>query len=159
MASGLQTLAYPSLWPAYTEAFAQRDYDWIRKTLRSNFKFSFFTSLGIAIVLVIFAKPIIRVWAGAVAVPPFPLVIWMATWRLMLSTMLVGSCLLNATGHLKGMTIYGTITAILNLGLSIWLAKIYGITGVIAATAIAYAVASYIPTFVEARNVVRKFPG
>lgn len=159
MASGLQTLAYPSLWPAYTEAFAQRDYDWIRKTLRSNFKFSFFTSLGIAVVLVIFAKPIIRVWAGAVAVPPFPLVIWMATWRLMLSTMLVGSCLLNATGHLKGMTIYGTITAILNLGLSIFLAKIYGITGVIAATAIAYAVASYIPTFVEAQNVVRKFPG
>jgi O-antigen/teichoic acid export membrane protein len=159
MASGLQTLAYPSLWPAYTEAFAQRDYDWIRKTQRSNFKFSFFTSLGIAVVLVIFAKPIIRVWAGPVAVPPFPLVIWMATWRLMLSTMLVGSCLLNATGHLKGMTIYGTITAILNLGLSIFLAKIYGITGVIAATAIAYAVASYIPTFVEARNVVRKFPG
>jgi O-antigen/teichoic acid export membrane protein len=76
----------------------------------------------------------------------------------MFSTLLVWSCLLNATGHLKGMTIYGTITAILNLILSILLVRIYGIAGVIAATAIAYAVASYVPTLLEARSVMRRFP-
>ena len=156
MATGLQTLAYPSLWPAYTEAFAQGDYAWIRQTLRSNFKFSFFSSIAIVGVLTIFGSAIIRLWAGAAAVPPFSVIIWMALWRLMLSTLLVGSCLLNATGHLKGMTIYGTITAGLNLTLSILLAKTYGITGVIAATVIAFAVANYIPTFLEVRSVLRK---
>jgi O-antigen/teichoic acid export membrane protein len=156
MATGLQTLAYPSLWPAYTEAFAQGDYAWIRQTLRSNFKFSFFSSIAIVGVLTIFGSEIIRLWAGAAAVPPFSVIIWMAMWRLMLSTLLVGSCLLNATGHLKGMTIYGTITAVLNLTLSILLAKTYGITGVIAATVIAFAVANYIPTFLEVRSVLRK---
>ena len=156
MATGLQTLAYPSLWPAYTEAFAQGDYAWIRQTLRSNFKFSFFSSIAIVGVLTIFGSAIIRLWAGAAAVPPFSVIIWMALWRLMLSTLLVGSCLLNATGHLKGMTIYGTITAVLNLTLSILLAKTYGITGVIAATVIAFAVANYIPTFLEVRSVLRK---
>ena len=54
------------------------------------------------------------------------------------------------------MTIYGTITAVLNLALSIPLAKIYGISGVIAGTVIAFAVANYIPTFVEVRNIFRK---
>ncbi len=54
------------------------------------------------------------------------------------------------------MTIYGSVTAVLNLILSILLAKRYGITGVIAGTAIAYAVASYIPTFLEVRSVLRK---
>ena len=156
MATGLQTLAYPSLWPAYTEAFAQGDYAWIRQTLRSNFKFSFFSSIAIVGVLTIFGSEIIRLWAGAAAVPPFSVILWMALWRLMLSTLLVGSCLLNATGHLKGMTIYGTITAVLNLTLSILLAKTYGITGVIAATVIAFAVANYIPTFLEVRSVLRK---
>jgi O-antigen/teichoic acid export membrane protein len=154
--TGLQTLAYPSLWPAYTEAFAQGDYAWIRQTLRSNFKFSFFSTIAIVGVLTIVGSEIIRLWAGAVAVPPFSVIIWMALWRLMLSTLLVGSCLLNATGHLKGMTIYGTITAVLNLTLSILLAKLYGITGVIAATVIAFAVANYIPTFLEVRSVLRK---
>jgi O-antigen/teichoic acid export membrane protein len=156
IATGLQTLAYPNLWPAYTEAYAQRDYEWIRKTLRSNFKFSFFTTTAIVVFLTIFGGEIIRLWAGAAAVPPFSVIVWMALWRLMLSTLLVGSCLLNATGHLKGMTIYGTATAVLNLALSILLAKTYGITGVIAATVIAFAVANYLPTFLEVRSVLRK---
>jgi O-antigen/teichoic acid export membrane protein len=156
IATGLQTLAYPNLWPAYTEAHAQGDHEWIRKTLRSNFKFSFFTTMAIVGFLTIFASEIIRLWAGAAAVPPFSVIIWMALWRLMLSTLLVGSCLLNATGHLKGMTIYGTITAILNLCLSIALAKLYGITGVIMGTVIAFAVANYLPTFLEVRSVLRK---
>ena len=156
IATGLQTLAYPNLWPAYTEAHAQGDYEWIRKTLRSNFKFSFFTATAIVVFLTIFGGEIIRLWAGAAAVPPFSVIVWMALWRLMLSTLLVGSCLLNATGHLKGMTIYGTATAVLNLALSILLAKIYGITGVIAATVIAFAVANYLPTFLEVRSVLRK---
>ena len=156
IATGLQTLAYPNLWPAYTEAHAQGDYEWIRKTLRSNFKFSFFTTTAIVVFLTIFGGEIIRLWAGAAAVPPFSVIVWMALWRLMLSTLLVGSCLLNATGHLKGMTIYGTATAVLNLALSILLAKIYGITGVIAATVIAFAVANYLPTFLEVRSVLRK---
>ncbi len=63
----------------------------------------------------------------------------------------------NATGHLKGMTIYGTITAVLNLALSIALVKSYGIAGVIAGTVIAFAVANYIPTFIEVRSVWRKY--
>jgi O-antigen/teichoic acid export membrane protein len=156
IATGLQTLAYPNLWPAYTEAYAQGDFEWIRKTLRSNFKFSFFTTTAIVGFLTIFGSDIIRLWAGAAAVPPFSVVIWMALWRLMLSTLLVGSCLLNATGHLKGMTIYGTVTAVLNLILSILLAKTYGITGVIAATVIAFAAANYLPTFLEVRRVLQK---
>jgi O-antigen/teichoic acid export membrane protein len=157
IATGLQTLAYPNLWPAYTEAYAQRDYEWIRKTLRSNFKFSFFTTTAIVGFLTIFGSEIIRLWAGTAAVPPFSVIVWMALWRLMLSTLLVGSCLLNATGHLKGMTVYGTATAVLNLTLSILLAKVYGIAGVIAATVIAFAVANYLPTFLEVRHVLRKF--
>lgn len=156
LASGLQTLAYQSLWPAYTEAYAQRDYEWIRQAVRSNLKFSFVSSLAVSAVLILFGSDIIRAWAGAVAVPPILLLVWMAAWRLMFSTMLVGTCLLNATGHLKGMTVYGSVTALLNLTLSILLVQKFGITGVIAATTIAYAVASYIPTFVEARGVLRR---
>ena len=156
IATGMQNLAYHSLWPAYTEAFEQRDYDWIRRTLRANFRFSLFTTLAIVTVLTIFGGEIIRLWAGREAVPPLSVFIWMALWQLMLSTLLVGSCLLNAIGRLKGMTTYGTVTAILNLTLSILLARKYGITGVIAATVIAFAVANYVPTFLEVRSVLRK---
>ncbi len=153
----LQTLAYPSLWPAYTEAFARKDYAWIQKTFRSSFKISFLVAGVVVVFLTIFGRVIIRFWAGDSAVPPFSAIVWMGIWNLMLSHLYVASCLLNATGHLKGMTIYGTITAFLNLALSIILVKIYGMTGVIAGTVIAFAVANYIPTFIEAGSVLRKY--
>ena len=41
----LQTLAYPSLWPAYTEAFAQKDFAWMRRTFRWHMKLSFISAL------------------------------------------------------------------------------------------------------------------
>ena len=152
----LQTIAYPSLWPAYTEAYARQDYGWIRRTLRSNFKFSFWTSLAVILFLVIFGSKIVRLWAGEAAVPPFSVILWMGTWRLMLSTLLVGSCLLNATGHLKGMTIYGSATAILNLVFSVLLVKPFGIAGVIAGTVLAFALANYLPTFLEVGAILRR---
>ena len=152
----LQTLAYPSLWPAYTEAFAQKDFVWMRRTFRSHMKLSFLSAFAVVGVLVVFAQPIIRFWAGETAVPPFATIVWMGVWNLMLATLYVASCLLNATGHLKGMTISGTITAVLNIALSIFFAQKYGISGVIAGTVIAFAVAHYIPTFVEVRSVLRK---
>lgn len=154
----LQTLVYPSLWPAYTEAFARKDYSWIRRTFRLSFKLSFVVTTIVVVVLTIFGRVIIRFWAGEAAVPPFSAIIWMAVWNLMLSHLYVASCLLNATGHLKGMTIYGTVTAFLNLLLSVYLVKRYGITGVIAGTVLAFAIANYIPTFIEARRVLRRYP-
>ncbi|MCA1659369.1 MAG: oligosaccharide flippase family protein, partial [Verrucomicrobiaceae bacterium] len=152
----LQTLAYPSLWPAYTEAFAQKDFAWMRRTFRRHMQLSFVSALLIVALLIFTGRAIIRFWAGETAVPPFATVVWMGAWNLMLATLYVASCLLNATGHLTGMTISGTVTAVLNIGLSILLAQKYGISGVIAGTVIAFAVAHYIPTFIEVRSVLRK---
>lgn len=157
-ATALQTLAYPSLWPAYTHAYAQKDYAWIRRTFRSNFKISFAIAVVVVLFLTVFGTAIIRFWAGESAVPPFSVLIWMGLWNLMLSHLYVGSCFLNATGHLRGMLIYGTITAVLNIALSIAFAKTYGIAGVIAGTVIAFALANYVPTFLEVRSIMRKFP-
>ena len=158
VATMMQTLVYPSLWPAYTEAFAQKDFDWIRLIFRSSFKLSFLATLPIVLVLVIFGRPIIRLWAGAGAVPPFSVIVWMAIWNLILSNLYVASCLLSATGHLRGMAIFGSLSALLNLVLSIALVKIYGISGVIAGTVIAAVLASYLPTFWEVRRVLRTLP-
>ena len=153
----LQTLAYPSLWPAYTEAFAQKDFVWMRRTFRRHMILSFICAFVVVTFLICFGAPIIRFWAGETAVPPFATIVWMGLWNLMLATLYVASCLLNATGHLKGMTISGTITALLNIGLSIPLAQAYGISGVIAGTVIAFALAHYVPTFWEVRSVMRNF--
>ncbi len=153
----LQGLIFPSLWPAYTEAVARKDYDWIRGVYRKNLRFSLLIAFCVLSVLTVFGQRIIGIWAGPLAVPPFSVIIWMAVWNLILAHLFVPSCLLQATGHITGLTIYGSVTAVLNLVLSILFVKSFGIAGVIAATVIAYIVASYLPMLFEAHNLLRSF--
>ena len=156
IATTLQMLAYQSLWPAFTEALARKDYPWIRKTFFKTLKGSFLITLAIVSLLTIFGQQIIRFWAGPAAVPSFAMILWMALWNQLLSGLYVAGCLLTATNHLRGMTIYGSASALLNLFLSIVLVQKYGAAGVIAGTAISAMIASYIPTGVEVYRVLKK---
>jgi O-antigen/teichoic acid export membrane protein len=155
IATTLQMLGHQSLWPAFTEAIARKDYEWVRKTFFKTLVGSFLITFAIVAVLVLFGRTIIQVWAGPAAVPSHAVIVWMAAWNLLLSNLYVASCLLSATNHLRVMTIYGTTSAVLNLFLSILFVQKYGIAGVIAGTVISTIVAGYIPTFVEVRSVLK----
>lgn len=153
----IQVLAAPTLWPAYTEAATRKDFDWVRGVFRKSLKWSLSIAIGTVIILIVFGQTIIRFWAGPVAVPPFGAMIWMALWNLILAYLVVAGCLLQATGHVTGLSIYSSITAVFNVVLSIWLVRFYGIAGVIAATVTAYILLSVIPVTLETRKVFRKF--
>lgn len=153
----IQSLASVSLWPAYTEAAARKDFAWIRGVFKKNLKWNLLIAIGLVIVLTIFGRTIIQFWAGPAAVPPFAVVIWMGVWGIILSYLHVVGCLLNATGKVTRMSVYGVITAILNVILSIWLVRLYGISGVIAGTVIAYTIASCIPILIDVRAVLAEF--
>jgi len=141
----LQTLLMPSLWPAYTEAYARKDFVWIRRTFRSNFIITLVSTGLFVLVLIPFGTTIIRVWAGTTAVPPFALLLWMGLWSIMLSNLYAFGCLLNALGRLRTMMVCSTLTAVINVFLSILLVRRFGICGVIAATVIAFLIADYLP--------------
>src|SRR6266404_5459353 len=124
----IQALAFPSMWPAYTEAATRKDFDWIRGMFAKNVKLNLLIAISIVVFLVIFGQTLIRFWAGSEAVPPYSVLIWMAAWNILLAHVSAAGCLLQATGNINGLTIYGTVTAILNVGLSIWLVQLYGMS-------------------------------
>jgi O-antigen/teichoic acid export membrane protein len=151
----IQTLAAQSVWPAYTEALARRDINWMRGIFQKNLKWGIMIAVGITALLTAFGQHIIRIWAGPIAVPPFSVIIWMAVWNVMLAYLFVMGTVLQATNHMTGIVIYSSVTAALNIVLSVWLVQLFGISGVIAATVIAYVVASLIPVTVETRTILR----
>ena len=70
--------------------------------------------------------------------------------------------MLNAVGRLRGQVVYGMASALLNFALSIVLARSYGITGVIAATVIAWLLCGAVPAAIEGAYIlarVRKADG
>lgn len=152
----LQMLIFPALWPAYAEAFARKDAVWIRRTFRINILFSVLSTLFLVLPLIFYGNFFIAIWASKDAVSSFALLLWMGSWSLISVSMNVVACVLNASGHLQGQMIYGVTTAIVNIVLSILLVRSFGITGVIAATVIAYMVCNVVPAFLETAFVLRK---
>jgi len=152
----LQLVVFPYLWPAYAEAFARRDGDWIRRTFRANVRLAVVAALLLGLPLIAYGRPLIRVWAGEAAVPPWSLLFWMAAWSVLYAAMNAVACLLNGSGHVRVQTVYGTLTAVVNVALSIVLARRFGLPGVMAGTVVAYLVCNVAPMCLEARRVVRR---
>jgi O-antigen/teichoic acid export membrane protein len=154
--SMLISLVFPYLWPAYTEAIARGDVAWVKKTFNLSLAAGTVTALMLAVPLVALGRPIIAKWAGAVAVPPFALLVWMGAWSVIQASMNALACLLNAAGQLRGQVLYGSVTAAVNVWLSITWGSSYGITGVIAATVVSYLVCAVLPSSIEtARTLAR----
>jgi len=152
----LQLLIFPNLWPAYTEAIARHDVTWVRRTFRANSVLGTALTLVLALPLVFYGIVIIRVWAGPAAVPPFALMVWMAIWSLTNTLMSAVSCILSASGRIKRQMYYAISTAAVNIALSVWWVGPFGITGVIAATVISYAICNNIPALIDVTFLLRR---
>jgi O-antigen/teichoic acid export membrane protein len=144
------TFTLPALWPAYAEAIARGDIAWIRHAFYRSTALNLIITSVITIVLIVAGQMLVRLWTGREeAVAPWWVFIWMGLWGVINVVTNSTATLMSGVGRLKGQMVYGTTTAIVNLILSILLAQRYGITGVIAATVIAYLVCNIIPSIIE----------
>ncbi len=151
----LQVLIVPNLWPAYTEAINRGDGAWVKRTFGLNSISMTALTILLAVPLIFVGTPIIRVWAGPAAVPPFGLMFWMAGWSVINTLMNTIACLQNAAGYVKHQMFYAMATAVVNISLSIYLVGQWGITGVIAATVMSYMLCNNVPSLLDAVHILR----
>jgi len=153
-ASLLPVIALPSLWPAYSDAFARRDLPWIRKTYRYNVLLVIGSTATFVLVLFMTAKRFISIWAGPDIVPTSGLIIGMGIWTIVASLSWCQTGLLGAAGQVRGQAIYSAIGAIVNVIASIICGRLFGLTGIIMGTLIAYLVCIIVPQTLEVRKVL-----
>jgi O-antigen/teichoic acid export membrane protein len=155
----IQSILFAYAWVAYSEAIARKDFDWVRRAFRANIAFSLGVTGAIVLPMVIFAKPLVHIWAGAAVVPSTSLVLLMAAWNLISAYCSPISCLFAASNHMRAQLVYGACSMVSNLALSIYLAQRWGVPGVIAATVISYAVFVCVPSTIDVAWLLRKrFP-
>jgi O-antigen/teichoic acid export membrane protein len=150
-----QMLAMPSYWPAYAEAFARGDREWVRRSFRLNFGFTLASTSALALPLVLFGQWIIQKWAGSAAVPSSSLLVWMGVWSLIYGAMTSQACLLASSGRVKRQAIYSMAAAGVNLVLSIILVQKIGLTGVILGTVGAFLICVVVPQSLEVEHAIR----
>lgn len=136
----LEMIVLDAAWPAYVEAAARGDGDWVRRTHVRLVRVSLAGALASGVALLLLGRPVIRLWAGADAVPSMALLAVMALLIGVQSVQLCYGRLTTALGAVRTNMLLGLANAAINLPASILLARSIGLPGVALGTVIGYAV-------------------
>lgn len=126
-----------SLWPAYTEAKARDDWNWIRSTYRRTTVTTMLFAGAIAVALVIWGQEIIHLWAGPKAQGSFGMMAGLCLYIILGHWTNCNAMMVNAISRPIHQVFSGLFDAALNLGFSLYLIRIWGLTGVAWGTTLA----------------------
>lgn len=103
-----------SYWSAFTNAFALRDFTWIKASIAKLFKISFLL-LGVIILQLVLVKPVFSIWVGKRVNVPFTLCLTMSIYFGFALFAAMYSIVLNGAGKVKMQSIVSLITAVLHI--------------------------------------------
>lgn len=135
ISSMLVSMLLTPYWSTMTEAYVKKDFEWIKTSMKNLFKIS----LGAIVLIfgmVIISPFIYKLWIGNKVEIPLSLTIYMAIFFALTIFYAPFTYFINGTGKIK-LQMYSVITtSIMNIPLSIFLAKNVGlgVSGVIIAT-------------------------
>jgi O-antigen/teichoic acid export membrane protein len=136
-----------SLWPAYGEALARGDIDWIKKTYWRSLRFTAVCAVSCAVILLIVATPIIHTWVGRSITPTILLLVGLTIGSIVNSLIGPVSAFMNGTRVLVFQVVTWSVMAGTNLGISIFLTKRIGLSGVIYGSIVSQILFILIPAF------------
>jgi O-antigen/teichoic acid export membrane protein len=133
------TMAYTIIitpyWSSFTEAYAKKDFEWIKKSVSNIQKLWMLIPVGL-IGMVFLADWFYEFWVGDKVTVPFSLSLSIALYITLLSYNMIYSNFINGVGKISINLIFSIISMIINIPLSIYFGKYldWGPTGVILAT-------------------------
>lgn len=150
------TILLTPYWSAYTEAYTKGDFKWIRKETRKLLKI-WSLLIIVVLVMVLASNFVYHIWIGDIINVPFLLSVMMGLYVVIFAWNSIFAGFINGTGKIKLRMYTAIFTGILNIPLSIFLARNLhmGISGVICATAVCLLIDSIIGP-VQYLKLVRK---
>lgn len=125
-----------NLWPAYGEALARGDVQWVKKTVVRSVALSLLGFGPVALGLAVFGRQLVHVWVGPQIQPSHLLLAGAAVWVVVdlcgqaMCTFLCGANLM------KFQAILYVATATANLPGKLFALKLFGLSGVVWTTAL-----------------------
>src|SRR5690606_14550866 len=125
-------------WPAYGDAVARGDIDWIKRTLRRSILLAASGAAALSGACLLLAPTLIYWWVGDAVAPSFALLLGLAIWKVIEVAGNAIAMFLNGANVLKIQALCGVATAVSCVVLRIWWTDLFGLPGLIAATITAY---------------------
>lgn len=149
----LFSLVLTPLWPAYREALASGDMQWVKQIFLKTIRWSLLLSIPTAFVLVLVGGKIIELWVGQDAVPSTVLLIGCGIWMIFVSVGSGTAMFLNGLEMVKPQIAIAASASVVNIAITIWLIPKVGAEGAVFGSISAYFLCAIIPYFF----LIRKF--
>lgn len=120
------------LWSAYGDAFARNDFSWIKTTIKKMNILILVIGLGITM-MAFLAPMILHLWVGDIQIDN-SLIYLMGIYTFIFVWSTGYSAFINASGKLRFSLYLMFLVVIINIPISIYMAKLYGLNGVVIAT-------------------------
>jgi O-antigen/teichoic acid export membrane protein len=136
---GLITMVFSIItapyWSAFTEAYVKKDFKWIKNTTNKVSKLWLLFFVGI-IIMIFSADWVYKIWIGKAVTVPSVLNYFMALWVALTTATMIFSNFLSGVNKIKLSLFHSVFVSVVNIPLSIFLAKNMGLgaAGVILAS-------------------------
>jgi O-antigen/teichoic acid export membrane protein len=154
MVPTLSGFLFTPLWPAYREAIANGDMQWVRKIFLKSVRLALLISIPSALVLMLLGSTIIDYWVGPNAIPSISLLVGCGLWLILQTVVLTFAVLLNGLHMIKIQLIFVLCAATANVLCSIWLIQRMGAVGAVWGSVIASIVFIIVPFFFIIKKVL-----
>jgi O-antigen/teichoic acid export membrane protein len=140
------------LWPAFTEAFARKDFNWMRSVYK-KFSILYLYFLLLIILMIVFSPIVYHVWLGNKIEIPVSMTIFIGIYMVVRCWDSIQVYMLNGIGDIK-MQMYVTLIGLIaHIPLSFIIGKYMGALGVTCSMTIIVAIYSLVFT-VKLRKII-----
>jgi O-antigen/teichoic acid export membrane protein len=147
------------IWPAYAEAWARNDTEWVKRALRRSISLALSASAVFSVFVVMSGPLIVSLWTRK-TVPVEPIVLYaLGIWCVIQCTSNALSMLLNGLNMLRIQVISSILTACVAIPLKVILVRYVGPAGAVLASSAVAICFSLVPFSIVVWKIVRKSEG
>ena len=133
------TIIITPFWSSFTDAYAKRDFSWIRGSIKKLRQLCIALS-AMTIFLFFISQPLYRLWIGDAVIIPTSLSLAMVFYIIAFMWQTMHVYLLNGTGKIKLQLLLTIASSIVNIPLAVLLGKNFGLSGIITANTLLFVV-------------------
>jgi O-antigen/teichoic acid export membrane protein len=150
----LFTIVLAPFWSMTTKAYSEKDFTWIKTTMKKLYMFWIFL-LVINVIQLFVSNPLYRFWTHNAVIVPFSLSIVMCVYYIVLTWGAIFSNFLNGVGKIKLQLYFATASMILNIPLAVIFIKVFhfGVVGIPLATIIITSFVSVI-SYIQYKKII-----
>ncbi len=148
-------MALAPLWPAYGEAIARGDHDWVNSIFKRSLRLAIGISTACSILLIITGPWIIAGWVHNMVTPSLLLLVGFGLWKVLESAGNALAVFLNGARIIQFQVIVSIMTAISAITLKILFVSRIGLPGVVWATIFSFTIFTILPASFYIRKIVR----